>query len=46
MAIAENLIWPSAAASVVARAEPARAEALTLRIYFLMPTVLVSRRWC
>jgi cytochrome c oxidase assembly protein subunit 15 len=40
MAIAENLIWPSAAASVVIPAVPARAEVLTLRIYFLMLTML------
>jgi cytochrome c oxidase assembly protein subunit 15 len=40
MAIAENLIWPPVAASAVAAAAPARAEVLTVRIYFLMLTVL------
>jgi cytochrome c oxidase assembly protein subunit 15 len=40
MAIAENLIWPPAAASVAVSAAPARAEVRTLRIYFLMLTVL------
>jgi heme a synthase len=40
MAIAENLIWPSAAASVAVSAASARAEVRTLRIYFLMLTVL------
>ena len=40
MAIAENLIWPPAAASVAVSAASARAEVRTLRIYFLMLTVL------
>jgi cytochrome c oxidase assembly protein subunit 15 len=40
MAIAENLIWPPAASSAVASAERARAEALAVRVYFLMLAVL------
>src|SRR5580704_5884006 len=40
MAIAENLIWPSAPAPAVAPAAPARAETLVLRIYFLMLAIL------
>jgi cytochrome c oxidase assembly protein subunit 15 len=40
MAIAENLIWPPAAASVAVSAATARAEVRTLRVYFLMLTVL------
>jgi heme a synthase len=40
MAIAENLMGPSAPALAVAPAVPARAEAATLRGYFLMLTVL------
>jgi cytochrome c oxidase assembly protein subunit 15 len=37
MAIAENLIWPAARAS---SAEPARAEVLTVRLYFLILAAL------
>jgi cytochrome c oxidase assembly protein subunit 15 len=37
MAIAENLNWPSAAAST---AKPARAEVLTVRLYFLILAAL------
>jgi cytochrome c oxidase assembly protein subunit 15 len=40
MAIAENLIWPSVAASAAASAESARAEILTVRLYFLMLAAL------
>jgi cytochrome c oxidase assembly protein subunit 15 len=36
MAIAENLIWPPVAPSAVASGAPARAEALAVRVYFLL----------